>query len=565
MKKFKLIAILFIILSLGMWNFSLAAEGDPVDTPTETTTESLIPETVETVAPEVEPPYTGGTISDIKISQESDANNTITLVLDKPTVAELRILNLPFRMFVDIPMPYRWQVPDENLNHLPISVAQGFRYGNPTDEIFRVTVDLTKNYFLRRAYVKELVNFKPSEDPETPNATTKTTLYDFNVDISLAPTGSVGGLASAGASSIVFSNDKDLLQGITNIAVQKEVLQRASTRGNAVEVRIRNHLDNVDYKAPTIRDASRPIRIFIDPGHGGRDPGAISSDKTIQEKNLVLDVAKELRDILEQNKEITVILSRDDDFYVPLNDRILWAQFLGAKMFVSIHADKTSEQSDASGLSVYTLSESASDAQTQILANSENQSDLAAGLNLNNDDSEVNNILLSLSQRVKSNESIDLARNVVEQASKTMRVMNNPVRSAGFAVLKLPSTPSVLVELGFLSNPEDVMHFKQDDYIRKVAITLAAGIEMSLWRRGELSAFPVGISAQVNTFIDSDIAAAVQKVTNARNAEAAASAVAEPADANGSAAKTNGTNANGNNGNGGSAGSTNTNNAAAHS
>ncbi|MCL2566604.1 MAG: N-acetylmuramoyl-L-alanine amidase [Alphaproteobacteria bacterium] len=537
MKNFKLMAIVFTVFSLGMLNFSWAA--DNADEPI-TVSES----SSDAEAAPSEPPYTGGTISDVKISQNSGVNNTITFTLDKPTVAELRILNLPFRLFVDIPMPYRWQVPDESLNKMPISVAQGFRYGNPTDEIFRVTVDLTKNYFLKRAYVKQLTNYATSNTADGTNA--PISMYDFNVDISLLQGGSTGGISGSGASSIIFSNDKELLQGITNIAVQKEVASRAATRGRSLEVKIKNHLDSVDYKAPTIRDASRPIRIFVDPGHGGRDPGAMSSDQTIKEKDLVLAVAKELRTVLEQNKEITVILSRDDDFYVPLNDRILWAQYLGAKLFVSIHADKTSEKSEASGLSVYTLSESASDAQTQVLANSENQSDLAAGVNLDNDDTAVNSILLSLSQRVNSNESIDLARNVVEQASKTMQIMNNPVRSAGFAVLKLPSTPSVLVELGFLSNPDDVKHFKEEDYIRKIAITLAAGVEMTLWRKGELASFPVGISAQINTFVDSDIAAAVQKVAESSSANAA-STTSEPASANATPANGTASNANSSN------------------
>ncbi|MDR0484152.1 MAG: N-acetylmuramoyl-L-alanine amidase [Alphaproteobacteria bacterium] len=507
MKKFKLLAILFIVFSLGTISLSFAAEATPA--PSNSSSEEQ--ESADNVAAMKEPLYNGGTINNVKINQSSSTNSTISFTLDKPSVAELRILNLPFRLFVDLPMPYRWKVPQESLDELPISITQGFRYGNPTDEIFRVTVDLTKNYFLRRAYVKEITSYTTESVYNIQTSTTQTKQYDFNVDISTIPGGGVNGLIGGGANSIIFSNDKELLQGITNISDQREAEARQSTRGRILEVKIRDYLDGVNYKAPVIRDTSRPIRIFIDPGHGGRDPGAISSDKSIKEKDLVLEVAKELQRVLEQNKEITVILSRDDDFYIPLNDRILWAQQLGAKMFISIHADKTSEQSDASGLSVYTLSESASDAQTQILANSENQSDLSAGINLNNDDTEVNNILLSLSQRVKSNESIDLARSVVDQASKTMKVLNNPIRSAGFAVLKLPSTPSVLVELGFLSNPEDFKEFKREDYVNKVAVTLAAGIETNLWKRGELSSFPVGISAKLNAFIDSDIAKAIQK------------------------------------------------------
>ncbi len=459
---------------------------------------------------EVVEQYKGGTLKDVKLVSHSDSEDTITLILDKPTVAEIRVLNLPYRLFIDMPMPYRWQIPEENISELPVSVVQGFRYGNPAEGIFRVTVDLTRSSYIRRVYTKTLDNNDIRSREESSGLG-----YEFNIDIS--SNSKVGVSNLAGVNSIVFSNDKGILQEIVNIANEKEIVEKKLIRGKSVEVKIKNYLESVTYKKPEISDLSRNVRVFIDSGHGGRDPGAISSGNAIKEKDLSLLISKRLKQELEKNKEITVIMSRDDDYYVPLKDRILWAQHLGANIFISIHADNASSESDASGLSVYTLSEAASDIQTQTLANSENQSDLIAGVDLNNDDTEVNNILLSLSQRVKSNESIDLARSIVEQASKTTKVMPNPIKSAGFAVLKLPNTPSVLVELGFLSNSEDVLEFQKEYYPKKMAVTLAASIEYYLWKKGQLQNFPVDVTSRMNSYVDDDIAKAIEKTSSGQN------------------------------------------------
>lgn len=530
MKKLKLL-ILLILFSLGTIGYSFAAETDSIDdnltvdeqdngTPTVENNESLDENTPveEQESKPVVDNFKGGTFKDVKLQKFSDTDDTITFLVDKPSIAEIKILNLPYRLFVDVPMPYRWKVPEESLENIPVSVVQGFRYSNPSEEIFRVMVDLTTSSYLKRAYVKEILgkteinsgfynaNYEDEPEPET------TKDYEFNIDISSSSKGGVSTLF--GANSIIFSNDKAVLQEVTNISKEVDSKERKATRGKALEVKIKNHLEEVTYKKPVISDLTRPVRVFIDPGHGGKDPGAISKDKSIQEKDLVLKISKEIKDQLEKNSEISVILSRTDDYYIPLNDRVLWAQHLGADIFVSIHADNTANNSGASGMSVYTLSEAASDIQTQTLANAENQSDIIAGINLNNDDTEVNNILLSLSQRVKSNESIDLARNIVSQTSKTTKVMANPIRSAGFAVLKLPSTPSVLVELGFLSNTADVKEFKQDTYSHKIAVSISAGIEYYLWKKGELKSFPVGIKASLNAYVDKDIAEAVRKTSN---------------------------------------------------
>lgn len=537
MKKLKLLTLL-LLFSFGTIGFSFFAKADSIDDTlsveeqenispknTESSTLSSVEETnpqteIEAGTIKEKPAviidnFKGGTFKDVKMKRISDTDDTITFVVDKPSVADVKILNLPYRLFIDVPMPYRWKVPQKSVAILPVSIVQGFRYSNPSEEIFRVSVDLTRSSYLRRVYTKEILGenvvntgiYIPNIKDKNTQQSNKS--YEFNIDISSSSRGGVSTLS--GANSIVFSNDKVVLQEITDISKEIDEKGKQATRGKSLEIKIKKLLEDIRYKKPTVSDLSRPVRVFIDPGHGGKDPGAISSDKSIQEKDLVLTISKEIQKQLEENKEISVILSRTGDYYVPLNDRILWAQHLGADIFISIHADNASTNAGASGLSVYTLSESASDLQTQTLANTENQSDLVAGINLNNDDAEVNNILLSLSQRVKSNESIYLARSIVGQASKTTKVMANPIRSAGFAVLKLPSTPSVLVELGFLSNKADVQEFKKDSYSKKIAVTLSTGIEYYLWKKGKLKSFPVGVVSAFNGYVDKDIAEAMKK------------------------------------------------------
>lgn len=536
MKNLKLFTLI-ILFSLGTIGFAFSAEGNADDeltideqsniasvteTSNKNSTESVEEESLE--PKEVLDNFKGGTFKNVRMQRYSDTDDTIIFLVDRPSIAEIKILNLPYRLFVDVPMPYRWKVPEDSLVNIPVSVVQGFRYSNPSEEIFRVTVDLTRSSYLRRAYVKEVSGeitssnavYNSNAEYAEENFEEPQKNYEFNIDISSTSKGGVSTLS--GANSIIFSNDKAVLQEITNISNEVDAKEKQSTRGKALEVKIKNHLEEVKYKKPVISDLSRPIRVFVDAGHGGKDPGAISADKSIQEKDLVLNIAKELKEQLEKNTEISVILSRTDDYYIPLNDRVLWAQHLGAQVFVSIHADNTTNNSGASGMSLYVLSEAASDVQTQTLANSENQSDLVAGINLNNDDTEVNNILLSLSQRVKSNESIGLAKSIVDQASKTTKVMTNPIRSAGFAVLKLPSTPSVLVELGFLSNPVDVKEFKQAYYPNKIAVTLSAGIEYYLWKKGNLNIFPTGVTSSINAYVDKDIANAIKKTSSEKTA-----------------------------------------------
>ena len=193
--------------------------------------------------------------------------------------------------------------------------------------------------------------------------------------------------------------------------------------------------------------------IMIDPGHGGVDPGAMSRSG-VWEKHIVLAFAKELKRQLLGTGRFDVRMTRDRDVFIRLRDRIAIARKAGADLFISVHADSIGNRS-VRGTSVYTLSENASDKEAAALATKENKSDLIAGVDLNDRSDDVVNILIDLAQRETMNESAVFAKILVEQLAEHRRMLRNTHRFAGFAVLKAPDIPSVLVELGYLSNRQD--------------------------------------------------------------------------------------------------------------
>lgn len=196
-----------------------------------------------------------------------------------------------------------------------------------------------------------------------------------------------------------------------------------------------------------------PAVIVLDPGHGGRDPGAIGYRGT-HEKDVTLEVCRAVRSALAVDRAVKVLLTRSDDRFLALPDRVEIAQAARADLFVSIHADAAPNPA-ARGLSAYTLSEKASDDFAGQLADRENKVDSIYGVDLRRTDRETAAILLDLARRHSHNASLAARKRIVEAAADGWRLLDNPMRSANFAVLKSAEVPSVLVETGFLSNPED--------------------------------------------------------------------------------------------------------------
>jgi N-acetylmuramoyl-L-alanine amidase len=218
----------------------------------------------------------------------------------------------------------------------------------------------------------------------------------------------------------------------------------------------------------------KPV-IAIDPGHGGIDPGAISV-AGVYEKAITLQVARALRDQIQATGRYRVVLTRDGDEFVRLRDRVALARAEGADLFVSLHADSLG-QANVSGMSIYTLSDTASDREAEMLAARENRADALGGLDLVAESDEVVGILIDLAQRDTMNQSRRVANLLVEEMGRQIRLLPRPHRSAGFAVLTAPDVPSVLIELGYLSNPRDAKLLTQSEHQIRLARSIVRGID----------------------------------------------------------------------------------------
>lgn len=224
---------------------------------------------------------------------------------------------------------------------------------------------------------------------------------------------------------------------------------------------------------PKIDKTPRKKIIVLDPGHGGADPGAISASGRY-EKDLTLKMAFELKSQL-QEAGYSVVLTRDRDIAIPLRGRIERAHKANADLFISIHAD-SSKNKKATGLSIYTISERASDAEAAALADRENKADIILGLDLANYQPEVSNILIDLAKRDTMGKSSQYANFVVGEMRRQVDLVPNAHRYAGFVVLKSPNIPSVLLEMGYLSNKSEEKLLQQASYRSKLAKSMTRAV-----------------------------------------------------------------------------------------
>jgi N-acetylmuramoyl-L-alanine amidase len=217
---------------------------------------------------------------------------------------------------------------------------------------------------------------------------------------------------------------------------------------------------------PRDRGDSRRI-VVVDAGHGGVDPGTIGPAGTY-EKTVTLAMARQVKARMEATGRYKVVLTRDSDIFIPLRERVAIARNAGAEMFISLHADAIANRNTRGG-SIYTLSEVASDKEAESLAAKENKADLIAGMDLSHESREVASILLDLAQRETMNYSARFAALLVGELGKSVRLLSNSHRFAGFAVLKAPDVPSVLFEMGYLSNAAEERELLRPEYRLKMA------------------------------------------------------------------------------------------------
>ncbi|MDE2030054.1 MAG: N-acetylmuramoyl-L-alanine amidase [Alphaproteobacteria bacterium] len=261
--------------------------------------------------------------------------------------------------------------------------------------------------------------------------------------------------------SDVFTRRKFLQAGLTALAGTGLLKTRAAWA--AAE-----HFGGVPLP---MRKPRAPRLLMIDAGHGGRDPGAIGRTGTY-EKHVTLDIVRRMANILAGKPGVIVRLTRDEDIFLPLEERVRIGREAHADMFLSVHADSAPDHS-ARGLSVYTLSAKASDDFAQKLANSENDADLTGGLNLPPADKEVTSILMDLAARRTHNTAQHARADFVKMVGRDWHLLDNPMRSANFVVLRAPDVPSMLVETGFLSNLHDEHILDQPREREKIARLMA--------------------------------------------------------------------------------------------
>jgi N-acetylmuramoyl-L-alanine amidase len=276
------------------------------------------------------------------------------------------------------------------------------------------------------------------------------------------------------------------------IAIAKAAMTNArSGPGVVLTIELKSTESPTDHATPALpkRATAKPI-IVIDPGHGGIDPGAVGAANLL-EKDLVLTVSSRVRELLEQSGRYDIVMTRARDVFVSLSERLKISRQAGADLFISIHADSIEQAYAQSikGATVYTLSERASDAEARAIAEKENASDLIAGLDVaggeENDD--VKNILLDLMKRETANFSAEFSRTLVAKLKSNISLSRDPERAAAFKVLRQTHAPSVLVELGYVSNPDESRQMQSARWQEKVAKSIVTAVDTYFSKRASVS------------------------------------------------------------------------------
>ncbi len=376
--------------------------------------------------------------SDARLAGDAKQTRFI-LDLDKPIQFRAFALADPYRVVVDIP-----QISFKLAAGTGIAgrgLVKAFRYGLVMPGGSRIVFDLTGPAKIANSYVLEAANDQP------PRLVLELEEVDRTVFVqSLAP-----------------ENRPELRPAIAqaNAAVVPAVASAAAK--------------------PASPPDTRPL-VVIDPGHGGIDNGTQAGGE--MEKNLVLGFGLALRDRIEKSGKYRVVMTRDDDTFIPLNDRVKVARNQSAALFVSIHADALPRrEGDAQGATIYTLSDKASDAEAERLAEAENKSDAIGGVNLTDEPTEVADILIDLAQRETRTFSNRFALLLMGEMKNTVRMHKHPLKSAGFRVLKAPDVPSVLVELGYVSNKGDLEHLVSENWRTKTVGSMAQAIDAFFAKR----------------------------------------------------------------------------------
>lgn len=435
-----------------------------------------------------------GTINGVRIGQHEGYTR---LVLDLSIQAPYRLLTLgdPNRVVIDLPEVV-WSDGNTRKALGPLSQPNGvigqFRFGLFQPGVSRFVLDLAGTAVIARHFRLPPTNGVGGRlvlDLQQVNALEFSAAPRVIESEDWAPY--LAALRSTNAVDQPRVSD-------SNNAPQVQIQSKAQTQAQlsaplgAIRAPLRLALQNRTAAAisPNPQLAPKPAKparriIVLDAGHGGVDPGAIGASG-VYEKNVVLQFVKDFRAVLEGSGRYRVVLTRDRDVYVKLRDRYEVAHNNNAELFISVHADAHST-SKLRGLSVYTLSETASDKEAAALAAKENKSDILAGYDLTGYDDQTAFILLDLAQRKTSESSWKFAQTLVSNMEKGVQLLRRPHRFAGFAVLKSPTVPSVLIELGYLSNKYEEEKLKSADYRKTIGRSLLQAIDRYFAEQEELN------------------------------------------------------------------------------
>lgn len=371
----------------------------------------------------------GSAIAGIRVGdREGETRFVVELSGNKSVRYQVFTLADPYRVIVDFP-DLASRLPESG-GEKGRGVIADYRYGEFQNNTFRVVIDTTGPVSVSRNFVL---------DPQGG--------FGPRVVLDLAPTDRASFLRTAG------------LPGPDKAASIEKKPERAVTAP----------------QNPAARAAHRRV-VVIDPGHGGVDPGTHGRSSGVVEKDVVLAFSKELAQKLRATGRYEVHLTRDKDVFIPLRGRVQIARQRNADLFISIHADSIAKP-DVRGMSIYTLSETASDKEAAELARKENLSDVIAGIDFQGESKEVTGILIDLAQRETKNYSVRFARSVVDYARHSTALLDPAHRFAGFVVLKAPDVPSVLVELGFLTNRADEKQLTSPKWRSSVATSFVRAID----------------------------------------------------------------------------------------
>jgi N-acetylmuramoyl-L-alanine amidase len=369
-------------------------------------------------------------------------------VLDLDKTIKFRAFTLadPYRVVVDIPQ-VEFRLPS-GAGTTARGLVKAFRYGLVMPGGSRIVFDLTGPAKITNSYVLDAANGQPS----------RLVLEIEEVD-------------RAAFNQAAAAESKPGMSAIADTNADAP----AATPAAPVSV-------PMSEPNPAAPPDSRPV-VVIDPGHGGLDNGTRSGGE-VMEKDLVLGFALALRDRIEKNGKYRVVMTRTDDTFIPLADRVKIARNQSAALFVSIHADALPRrEGDAQGATIYTLSDKASDSEAERLAEAENKADAIGGVNLTEEPTDVADILIDLAQRETRTFSNRFARLLMAEMKSTVRMHKHPLKSAGFRVLKAPDVPSVLVELGYVSNKDDLEHLVSENWRSKTVGSMAQAIDVFLAKR----------------------------------------------------------------------------------